>query len=146
MRDFDALCLNWWDTGYCNLESNDKKKHVTYDRTTSIVSDYLFLQEMEAVKAFKSNPELSKWKRREGERVECREGETNGLLSNRNKSARGREAVRLRGRESLRLPKVLQRWWGRRAWRGATAESSRKLSCVSAISDRHCTGHDDEVS
>ena len=65
---------------------------------------------MEAVKAFKSNPELSKWKSREGERVECREGETNGLLSNRNKSARGREAVRLRGRESLRLPKVLQRW------------------------------------
>ena len=53
-------------------------------------TDYLALEEMEAVKAFKSNPELSKWKRRERERVECREGETNGRLSNRNKSARCR--------------------------------------------------------
>ena len=41
-----------------------KKKHATYDRTTLIGSDYLALQEIEAVKAFKSNPELSKWKRR----------------------------------------------------------------------------------
>ena len=37
-------------------------------------TDYLALQEMEAVKAFKSNPQPSKWKRRERERVECREG------------------------------------------------------------------------